>query len=104
MSDFVELAEAAKLCPGRPHASTLWRWARRGIKARNGQRIRLRHLRAGAKIYVRPSDIEEFFGEIARADGEHFQSGNGTPRPVDTPTTGRSQKRTEEVLRGAGIL
>ena len=64
------LTEAARVVPGRPHASTLWRWARRGIRARNGQRIRLRHQRLGARVYVTRDWLDQFATEVAAADCE----------------------------------
>ena len=41
------LSRAAKLLPGKPHASTLWRWARIGIRI-GGCRIHLRVHRLGS--------------------------------------------------------
>ena len=75
--EFLKLSEAANLCPGRPSASCLWRWCRQGVKSRSGQRIRLEHRRVGGRIYVRKSDLNAFFEQLARSDLRHFEQ----PRP-----------------------
>ena len=65
---YLSLAAAAKTLPGRPHPSALWRWARRGLRARDGRRIRLRHLRFGGRLYVTPEALEQFGLQLAEAD------------------------------------
>ena len=66
------LSQAAKLVPGRPHASTIWRWCRRGVLSRNGERIRLQHIRMGGKIFTKEIWVEEFGHKLAEADVEYF--------------------------------
>ena len=68
----ITLSQAAKLCPGRPHACSLWRWARQGIKARNGEHVRLEHIRCGGKIFTSPEALERMFAAIAERDVQHF--------------------------------
>lgn len=102
---YIDLTEAAKRCPGRPHTGSVWRWARKGIKARDGQTIRLAHVRCGGKIYIRPADLDAFFTEVAAADAGHFSA-----EPVvatKSPTTTQREKSiaaAESTLRGAGVL
>ena len=67
------LSEAARMCPRRPHSSTVWRWCRRGITARTGERIRLRHIRAGACIFTTQADLVHFFRSLAEADVTYFE-------------------------------
>jgi len=69
----VSLSTAARYCPGRPNASTLWRWARKGIKARSGARIRLEHRRVGGKIFVTINSLDRFFENLANADVDYFE-------------------------------
>ena len=66
-TSYLSLSEAARRSPGRPHAATVWRWARKGIKARDGSTIRLAHVRAGGKIYIRPEALDVFFTAVAAA-------------------------------------
>ena len=73
MNEPLTLSAAAKRCPGRPHASTLWRWARKGVKTRSGTRIRLEHIRVGGKIFVTHNSLNDFFRKVARADMEYFE-------------------------------
>ncbi|MFG0331700.1 MAG: DUF1580 domain-containing protein [Phycisphaerales bacterium] len=68
----ISLAQAARLCPNRPSPSTIWRWARRGLKARNGRRIRLHHIRCGGRVYTTSEALDEFFQALAAADCDHF--------------------------------
>lgn len=51
-ADLVSLTDAAHQVTGRPSASAIWRWCRRGVLARDGSRIRLEHRRVGGKIYT----------------------------------------------------
>ena len=52
----LSLAEAAKELPrvsGRKASTNaIWRWCRKGIKSRSGQRIHLEHVRLGGKLYT----------------------------------------------------
>ena len=68
----ITLSQAAKLAPGRPHASTIWRWCRRGVLSRNGERIRLEHIRMGGKIFTKAIWVEAFGRQLAAADAEYF--------------------------------
>jgi hypothetical protein len=61
--NLLTLAQAANSLPGRPSASSLWRWARRGI---NG--VKLEYLRVGRKIFVTPVALNRFFQNLAAAD------------------------------------
>lgn len=56
----ITLTEAAKITPGRPSTNCLWRWCRRGVLSRGGERIRLEHRRIGGKIFTALDWLEEF--------------------------------------------
>ena len=73
------LSQAAKLVPGRPHASTIWRWCRRGVLSRNGERIRLQHIRMGGKIFTKEIWVEEFGHQLAESDAEYFDDADTDP-------------------------
>jgi hypothetical protein len=70
----ITLAEAAKSVPGNPHTSAVWRWARKGVKARSGERIRLRHTRVGGRVFTTRAWIDEFGERLAQADAEYFDA------------------------------
>lgn len=70
--EHITLTEAAKIAPGRPSTNCLWRWCRRGVKARGGERVRLQHLRIGGKIFTSPRWLEEFGRNLAEADAKYF--------------------------------
>ena len=95
-NEHIDLTEAAKICPGRPHPSAVWRWCRRGIKSRSGNRVCLRHIRAGGKIYVKRDWLDEFFTAVADADAEHF-----APDPATTQSRTRSHRQRQRAVERA---
>jgi len=70
--EHITLTEAAKIAPGRPSTNCLWRWCRRGVLARSGDRVRLRHVRIGGKIFTTARWLEEFGRRLAEADVKYF--------------------------------
>ncbi|HPM22957.1 MAG TPA: hypothetical protein PLP66_03580 [Phycisphaerae bacterium] len=70
--NYITLTEAAKIAPGRPSTNCVWRWCRRGVKSRNGERVRLQHLRIGGMIYTTPGWLEQFGRALADADAKYF--------------------------------
>jgi len=71
-SEHITLTEAAKITPGRPSTNCLWRWCRRGVLSRSGQRIRLEHVRIGGKIFTSAAWVEQFGKALAEADASYF--------------------------------
>lgn len=72
--EYILLSKAAKLSPGRPHTSAIWRWCRKGLKSRSGENIRLRHIRVGGKIYTTVEWLQDFFTTVAESDTKYFDS------------------------------
>lgn len=68
----IPLNEAPEHVSGRPSISAIWRWCRRGVLARNGQRIRLEHRRIGGKIYTSAPWLEAFTKALTDADTAYF--------------------------------
>jgi uncharacterized protein DUF1580 len=98
---YLDLSEAARRSPGRPHSATVWRWCRKGIKARSGGRIRLDHVRAGGKIFIQPEALDRFFKDVARADDEYFAD---EPTPPKQPSTRTERQRERSVARAECVL
>jgi len=73
-NDHISLSAAAALCPGRPSANALWRWARRGIKSRGGGCIKLNHVRVGGKLFTSAEALHKFFADVAAADAAYFDA------------------------------
>lgn len=71
-SGHITLTQAAKIAPGRPSTNCLWRWCRRGVRARDGQRVRLQHRRIGGKIFTTLAWLDEFGRHLAEADTRYF--------------------------------
>lgn len=66
------VTEAANVTPGRPSTNCLWRWCRRGVWSRSGERVRLQHRRIGGKIFTSSDWLDEFGRKLAEADTRHF--------------------------------
>ena len=93
--EYISLGEAAKLAPGRPSACAVWRWCRKGIKSRSGQRIKLNHVRAGGKIFTTKAALDTFSQAVTEADQEHFDQVPNTLPVVPTRTDPQRQKDIE---------
>ena len=86
MEDLATLTELAKGLPGRPHSSTVWRWCRKGVKSRSGDRIQLEHVRIGARVFSSPQAVEQFGRRLADADASHFSQPDD--RNIHSPLPG----------------
>ena len=97
-TEYLTLSQAAKIAPGRPSANCVWRWCRRGVLARGGERIRLEHIRAGGKILTSPRWVEDFARRLAAADAAYFDQRQLTapPPPPRVPATQR--RRREDAI------
>lgn len=96
IDDLITLTDAAKVAPGRPSTNCVWRWCRRGVLSRSGQRIRFNHVRVGGKLFTTAQWVGEFGKALAAADAEHFDSHDGSPDQsvVSTPSAVAHQPRT----------
>lgn len=95
-NELLSLAQAAKACPAvdgkRPHASTIWRWMRKGIGG-----VRLEHVRIGRRVVTTRPALDDFFRATAAAS-------NPAPMPKPSailPTKGRTPKQRERALNAA---
>lgn len=71
---WITLSQAAKEAPGRPSSNAVWRWCRRGVISRNGERVYLRHIRVGGKVLTRSEWVAEFGEKLAEADRRYFSA------------------------------
>lgn len=85
---FLSMSEASRLTPRRPSIGTIWRWCRRGVRARDGQYVRLHHVRVGGRVYTTEAWLEQFFEQVAAADlgNPRWQSPNRSPLPHEVAT------------------
>jgi len=79
LQNLLTLPAAAEKLPGRPAATTVWRWCVQGIATRSGDRVRLRHRRFGRRVYVTEADLDAFARELAEraADALGFGTAAG---------------------------
>jgi hypothetical protein len=97
-SRFLTLSQASKLAPGRPSTNCLWRWCRHGVRSRSGERVKLRHVRMGGKIFTSVEWLEEFGEHLAQSDSQHFAL-----REVQRGPTRAMKSQMERELEEAGI-
>lgn len=107
---YITMTEAADAAPGRPQAAAVWRWCRSGVRARNGTRIYLQHIRLGGQIYTTHAWLREFGAKLAAADAEFFRRSlrrtrAPSPRPKTRCDHGREAAiaRAERRLKEAGV-
>lgn len=72
-NEYLTLMEATRITPGRPSPNCIWRWCRRGVVSRSGERVRLQHVRIGGKIFTSTTWLEEFGRKLAEADSKYFE-------------------------------
>ena len=65
--EFITLCEAAKRIPGRPHASTLTRWAHKGVRG-----TRLATYRSGNRLFTTQEDIDKFLNALNTSQDEQL--------------------------------
>ena len=86
LDERLTLTEAAKISPGRPSTNCIWRWCRRGVLSRSGERVQLRHLRMGGKLFTTARWLDEFGSRLAEADAAHFRLTEGDSPPPARPS------------------
>lgn len=96
------LSQAARIAPGGVSPNCVWRWCRRGVLARSGERVRLEHIRAGGKLFTTPRWIDEFGKRLAEADAAYFESSDEpTAAPEAPPKAPRRRRRPSEPQQDA---
>ena len=66
VENMISLVEAARSLPGRPHASSLYRWCRKGVRG-----VKLQTWLVGGRRYTTIAALEQFIAATtAAADGE----------------------------------
>jgi hypothetical protein len=91
--------QAVALVPYPVTANAVWRWMRRGVRARNGEIIRLDHVRYGGKLFTSREALERFAVALKEADDRHFERVPFAP-VSDVPARSR-KARTREIAAAA---
>lgn len=98
--DVLTFVEAAAILPRlngkRPHVSTLWRWARRGL---NG--IRLETRRIGSRFVTSREALERFSAALAAIPLPDRPT--APPKASTNTARAKSVAQAEKVLAKAGI-
>jgi hypothetical protein len=101
----LSLAQVAKLLPpgrqGRPvNFSTIYRWIFTGVRAPDGERVKLEAIRLGGRYLVSREAIERFIERLSTHDVEV----STPPQPARTPTAlERAVARADRSLEREGI-
>jgi hypothetical protein len=77
VSDFIQLREAVKLFPQRPHYSTLKRWSFKGI---NG--VRLRTAKFGHSRLTKPEWVDDFILKAIKACPDKYAEAETSDAPA----------------------
>ena len=100
LSDLIPLGEACKLLPGRPHRSTVFRWAQKG---REG--VRLKVVSVGKTRCTTERWLMEFFEAVQKARTEQEPIPDGRvnrkwgKKKRRRPREGQMKLQTQDVLR-----
>jgi len=86
--ELLSLPAAAKLLPGRPHAATLYRWTRRGVRG-----VRLETVLIAGRRYTSREALDRFIATTSAADGE----------PAPTRTTRQRDRASRAAERDLGL-
>jgi len=106
-SEYLSLEGVAKAIPAvdgrQPHLASVWRWCRKGLKARNGDRIHLRHTRIGRRVVVPVEAVAEFLDAVSVADAAYFADAAAPPIslesiPKASPALRRKQIEAAEAV------
>ena len=102
-NEYMSITQVAKIAPGRPSTNCVWRWCRRGVKSRTGERIRLEHVRMGGIIFTTTAWLAEFGRRLAEADARYFDLAEAAAAANRIPGRRRacSQSRIEQTRRRA---
>ena len=96
------LADAARSLPPlggkRPHTSTLWRWAVKGVRG-----VHLEFGRLGGKVITTPRALNEFIAALAKADVRPSAPVPQRPRPPSGRGRAAAVDGAERRLARAGI-
>jgi hypothetical protein len=93
--ELLTLVEAAKVSPGRPSMFCIWRWCRKGGLSRDGERLRLQHVRVGGRIFTSKRWLDEFGKQIAEADVRYFAKLDNAARSDRRRRQPRERSETE---------
>ena len=102
----ISLNEAAKQSPKAVNPSAPWRWMRRGVLARNGERVYLEGVRVGGKLFTSEPAMQRFFAAVAEADAEHFRGDTPAVTARSKPTESRRKaevERAKDEMGDAGL-
>lgn len=88
---YLNLSEAAKSIPGRPHRNNVYRWCIEGTLVR-GERVMLRSARVGSRIFTKQEWIDAFL--------EKTNSASIAPSPSRRP---RRRTRAEQAEHDAQV-
>jgi hypothetical protein len=86
-------AEAARRLPalrgGKPvHPATVWRWATRGVRGRDGAAIRLESIKVGGTLCTSDQALVRFFQALSADGGQSAAPGTHPPACADVAGTG----------------
>lgn len=107
---YLSIANAARLLPGKPSPSAVWRWVRSGV---NG--VKLPAIKVGSRFFINEADLAGFIQHVTEMDRERFEAARAArqaeqaagkaarPRPASEKRRQREINEAMENLRKAGV-
>jgi hypothetical protein len=81
LSNFIPLADASKLLPGRPHTKTIYRWCKDGYPKGDG-RIPLSWCKVGRRIMISKDELIALIREPDNSKRSDSHKTRVSPRPT----------------------
>ena len=100
----VSVSQIAKQVPGSrgsesQHPATITRWIVKGIKLRDGSRLRLKADRYGSRWMIKPSDFAQFLRDTTES---FLPSDAASPAPRSPAKVRRAAEQAEAALIAQG--
>ena len=89
MPTFLTCAQAAQQFPAKRTRESIWRYARKGVKCRDGSTICLGHIVVGREIFIPEDAIEPFIKALTDA--------NALKKPVPAPSPAPTRRRDFDI-------
>jgi len=96
--NLLDMKAAARLMPFKPSPAAVWRWCRKGVLARNGERVYLEHVRFGRRLFTTRAALDAFAKATAEADKDHLA---GASVPMPKPARNRDEDRRRADIEAA---
>jgi len=109
MKNLITLSKAANMCPIKTTRQSVWRWCRKGLVSKSGERVYLEHYRLGREILTTEENLIQFMENTADADKPYFEPKHGrrfkaSNKPLSSSALKKRQEQAKKELIANGFL